>query len=67
MSLITDFRKFLWVGVVKLYTQYLRKFYKMNIGKNATIFSRVVIRDWCNVDENAKIGIEAVLVKDIPI
>lgn len=36
------------------------------VGKNTTIYSRVVVREWCNVGENAVIGMGAVVTKHIP-
>lgn len=38
----------------------------VKVGKNATIFSRVVVREWCNIGEGATIGMGAVVTKHIP-
>lgn len=38
----------------------------VSVGKNATIFSKVVVREWCNVGEGAIVGMGSVVTKDIP-
>lgn len=36
------------------------------VGKNTNIFSRVVVRDWCNIGEGCTIGMGSVVTKNIP-
>lgn len=36
------------------------------IGKNTTIFSRVVVRDWCKIGEKVVVGMGSVVTKNIP-
>ena len=39
----------------------------VTVGKNTTIFSKVVVREWCNIGENVVIGMGSVVTKDIPV
>lgn len=36
------------------------------VGKNTTIFSRVVVRDWCKIGEKVVVGMGSVVTKNIP-
>lgn len=36
------------------------------VGKNTTIFSRVVVRDWCNIGYGCTIGMGSVVTKNVP-
>lgn len=38
----------------------------VEVGKNTTIFSRVVVRDWCKIGERSVVGMGSVVTKDIP-
>ena len=38
----------------------------VEVGRNTNIFSRVVVRDWCNIGEGAVIGMGAVVTKNVP-
>lgn len=38
----------------------------VSVGRNTTIFSQVVIRDWCSIGENVIIGMGSVVTKHIP-
>lgn len=38
----------------------------VEVGKNTTIFSRVVVRDWCKIGEQAVIGMGSVVTKNVP-
>ena len=38
----------------------------VEVGRNVNIFSRVVVRDWCNIGEGAIIGMGAVVTKNVP-
>lgn len=38
----------------------------VEVGRNTSIFSKVVVRDWCKIGERAVIGMGAVVTKDIP-
>jgi len=38
----------------------------VTVGKNSTIFSKAVVREWCNIGQNAVIGMGSVVTKDIP-
>lgn len=38
----------------------------VTVGKNTTIFSRVVVREWCNIGVKAVVGMGAVVTKHIP-
>jgi UDP-3-O-[3-hydroxymyristoyl] glucosamine N-acyltransferase len=38
----------------------------VKVGKNSTIFSKVVVREWCNIGENVTIGMGSVVTKNIP-
>lgn len=38
----------------------------VEVGANTTIFSNVVVRDWCKIGENVKIGMGSVVTKEIP-
>jgi len=38
----------------------------VKVGKNSTIFSKVVVREWCNIGENSVIGMGSVVTKNIP-
>lgn len=38
----------------------------VEVGRNVNIFSKVVVRDWCNIGENAIIGMGAVVTKNVP-
>ena len=38
----------------------------VTVGKNASIFSKVVVREWCSIGENAIIGMGSVVTKHIP-
>ena len=36
------------------------------VGKNTTIFSRVIVRDWCKIGEKVVVGMGSVVTKNIP-
>lgn len=38
----------------------------VEIGANTSIFSRVVVRDWCKIGKNVTIGMGSVVTKNIP-
>jgi UDP-3-O-[3-hydroxymyristoyl] glucosamine N-acyltransferase len=38
----------------------------VTVGKNASIFSKVVVREWCSIGENAVVGMGSVVTKHIP-
>lgn len=38
----------------------------VEVGANTTIFSRVVVRDWCKIGENVTIGMGSVVTKNVP-
>lgn len=38
----------------------------VTVGKNTTIFSKVVVREWCKIGENVTIGMGSVVTKNIP-
>ena len=38
----------------------------VRVGKNTTIFSKVVVREWCKIGENVTIGMGSVVTKNIP-
>ena len=38
----------------------------VEVGANTTIFSNVVVRDWCKIGANVGIGMGSVVTKDIP-
>jgi len=38
----------------------------VTVGKNSTIFSKVVVRDWCQIGENVTIGMGSVVTKNVP-
>lgn len=38
----------------------------VKVGKNSTIFSKVVVREWCNIGENSVIGMGSVVTKNVP-
>ena len=38
----------------------------VEVGANTTIFSRVVVRDWCKIGERCTIGMGAVVTKNVP-
>jgi UDP-3-O-[3-hydroxymyristoyl] glucosamine N-acyltransferase len=38
----------------------------VTVGKNSTIYSSVIVRDWCNIGENVSIGMGAVVTSNIP-
>ena len=38
----------------------------VEVGKNTTLFSRVVVRDWCMIGEEAVVGMGSVVTKNIP-
>ena len=38
----------------------------VEVGENTTIFSRVVIRDWCKIGKRVIVGMGSVVTKDIP-
>ena len=38
----------------------------VEVGKNSTIYSRVVVRDWCKIGENVTVGMGSVVTKNIP-
>ena len=38
----------------------------VEVGANTTIFSRVIIRDWCKIGEKVTIGMGAVVTKNVP-
>lgn len=38
----------------------------VEVGRNTTIFSRVVIRDWCKIGEGVTIGMGSVVTKNVP-
>lgn len=38
----------------------------VEVGANTSIFSNVVVRDWCKIGENVKIGMGSVVTKEIP-
>lgn len=38
----------------------------VDVGENTTIFSRVVVRDWCSIGANCTIGMGSVVTKNVP-
>ena len=38
----------------------------VEVGANTTIFSRVVVRDWCKIGERVTIGMGSVVTKNVP-
>lgn len=38
----------------------------VEVGKNSTIFSKVIVRDWCKIGERAVIGMGSVVTKNVP-
>lgn len=38
----------------------------VEVGKNTSIFSKAVVRDWCKIGERCTIGMGAVVTKDVP-
>lgn len=38
----------------------------VEVGKNTTIFSRVIVRDWCKIGEHVTVGMGSVVTKNIP-
>lgn len=38
----------------------------VKVGKNTTIFSKVVVREWCKIGENVIIGMGSVVTKNVP-
>lgn len=38
----------------------------VEVGKNTTIFSKVIVRDWCKIGEKAIIGMGSVVTKNVP-
>ena len=38
----------------------------VEVGMNTTIFSRVIVRDWCKIGEECTIGMGSIITKNVP-